>query len=324
MIWLSTIICCLNMGLYINLIKVVDIDSEANISLMASMVFGDEKIYYTILADEKIYVCDLNGNKYPPIGVKGSGPNEFRSPEPLYFSSPFLFVNDVANQRLYRINVKTKRFEGTWRLQPSMDITILEDRIYSIPMGRLSKYGVSAMKLEMPVSDDVISDLPVIDKFLLKPMETRCQGMAYGALLIDSQNNFWCTITGDFRIEKYDSNGKLLKTIGKEPLEFQEPQVYLGNKYNRKALKKHYASFDKLNGLFEYRNMILLYRFKVLTDAWLDIYDMEGEPIGTVRMPPVGVAPFDVHNGKLYGWVDLEDDSENNLRIVEIQLLPNE
>jgi hypothetical protein len=298
--------------------KVCSLDFHINPADLITVLVTEDRIFATALLDAQIYVFDRKGKALPVIGVKGQGPGELLYPGALAYDAPFLYASDSGKQKIIRIDPTTGKVVAEWPSKKANKLIVKGDKAY-LSYTMLHNFG-EAQGNAIMASAFLREEIEPEHFYFSDPCCLKISGTKYAGILLDSKDHFWAAYTGDYRLEKYAPDGRLIKRITREPPDFASPEGSPGERFNRGARSAHFMSFDKVKGLFEVDGMVVLHRFKVMDDARLDLYDLEGTPI-QLGLDISGVVSANTLDGELYGYRRAPDDSKYDMEIVKINLV---
>lgn len=236
----------------------------------------------------------MSGKALTTLGSKGEGPGEFNWPEHIVYDAPHLYVFDGAREKLYRMNPDTGIITKTWSVSNMCVFDVKgDDLAAAFMLPRESNiYGTLSLQNKNPHFDKTFGSPPCC---------LQVNGSKRAAVHIDEQGHFWMAYSGQFKIEHYSKSGRLIRRITDELPDYKVPsQAKKVSRFDRRGISANVISFDKITGLFEVNDTMVLYRFKRLADAYYDVFSKDGKRQGSFRSE--NLKPVGVHKQSLYAF----------------------
>lgn len=288
------------------------LEIQVNPSDIVALVMSDKRIYMTVLLEGRVFVFDHDGKRQPDIGQKGQGPAEFMYPMAMALNHDGLYVLDNGKSRLILVDPSSGSFLKTLAMERANKLLIHDGFLYAAFNNALSRtQGIFG---KAPLQEPITFQRP----FFSDPCCLKVKGSKIGGMTLDRNGHFWCAYSGSYRLEKYDRDDQLLKIVSDTPNDYVVPSVSKTSRFNRNAMKQHFRSFDKIGGLFNLDDMIVVYRYKSLDSARLDFYDLDGQAIA-LGVDISGLAIAGVHHNSLYGYRSLEESLEADVELVRLE-----
>ena len=289
---------------------------ETDYTTIHDLIVTKDAIFATSFLEGRIFAFDRSGKALTPIGQLGQGPSELLHPMAMTCDGPHLYVGDSGKQKVYKIDLVTGKFLNSWTTGTINNIIVNKDLVYLAfngpnPLGVTNSAVVASVKLGETLQPEHF--------FFQNPCCISMPGTKYSGILLDSDGFFWVSFTGEYRLEKYSHTGQLIKVINTEPPGFAAPGPLKASSFNAKARTTHFRSFDKTRGLFELDDLIVLYRFKLMSDARLDVYDHQGAAIG-LNVNISGIVPTSTFDGVLYGYRKADSEDRGDIEIMKISV----
>ncbi len=263
-------------GIRVELVELHPLEFQGNPAVILSTALGDGSVFLAHPTQGTVLRYDDHGKALPPIGKKGQGPGEFNWPCLLFYQTPYLYVCDTNQQKLYRIDPSTGKFLKHWSLAGANALSIKGDELFTC--------FVDPLKEQVLGIADLTGELRFRRLLGDSPCCLDVSGSHKGAVMHASDGTLWGAFTGEYNIQHFSSDGKLLNKITRAPLGYVKPSQKKGiSRYDTSALSENVRSFDKFDGIYELSEHILIYRFKTSSSSSLDIYTKHGVYVGTAK-----------------------------------------
>ncbi len=298
-------------GLKSQLTKIHPLEFHGNPAQIFSAAIGAGSVYLASPVQGAVLRFDDHGKALPPIGRKGQGPGEFNWPSLVYFEAPFLYVCDNNQEKIYRVDPINGRFLKQWSIKGTTAMAIKGDALFAafVDPQKERVFGIASLKDDLKFQR-LLGDAPCC---------LAVSGSHKAAVLRVSDGTYWTAFTGEYKLQHYSSNGDLIKSITRAPLDYVVPsQKKDVSRYDTTALSENVRSFDKMNGLFEYGELILLYRFKTRSNSAIDVYTKSGVYRATFKSDEL--KPVDVVGGKLFVLKETPEGSQWDIELYSLSL----
>jgi hypothetical protein len=278
-------------GVKTHLVELHPLEFQGSPGHILSVAYGEGRTFLACPIQGTVLQYDEHGKALQTIGKKGQGPGEFNWPCLVFYQAPHLYVCDTNQQKIYRIEPSTGKFLKYWSLKGAAAISIKRNELLTA--------FVDPLKDKVLGIADLKEDLSFRRLLGDSPCCLDVSGSHKGAVLHASDGTLWAAFSGDYKIYHFDSAGQVLARITKAPLEYVTPSQKKGiSRYDTSALSENVRSFDKMDGLFELGEYILLYRYKTLSNSTVDLYSKKGKYLSSLKVD--NLAPVAVVGKALY------------------------
>jgi len=226
---------------------------ELRVDLNKDLIFLDRK-------GCQILIFDNNGNFLRRFGRKGEGPGEFKFPISITIDNNNIFVLDFSLKRISKFD-KNKGFINSFIIssahEPAWSIKVNSEGFIFLKGFKRKNYKhlESGMWINKYTSKEkYLTSFFPSNKFN-KNWVLRIA--PFCSFDIDKEDIIYAVQHCDYKISKYNSEGKLLKTFGKTPSYFKHPNI------------KEKVDFKRFSTKFE-----LLKRLKELSVSWTKLIDI--------------------------------------------------
>lgn len=298
-----------NSGLQLEQVAPVDwIGNPAN--LWSNTISPDGRIYFVNSLKGEVYVTNLKGDALPTIGKKGEGPGEFNWPHVVLFDQSFLYIYDSAKEVLYRVDPDSGTFLKHWRLPNAQALSLKGNHLaasFRIPRKR-NIFGTATLGEKAITFQNFLGGIP---------SSLQVSGAKISTVLHATDGSLWMAYSGEFELLHYSRDGKLLQRIDQEPPFYVVPsQPEKISRFDTKSMSENVMKFDKMKSLYELEQTIVLYRPKVLSNSYLDVFDKQGKRLASYKSD--NLYPIGVHKGKLYAFLTGSPEDEWDLMITRL------
>ena len=274
----------------------------------------DGRIFFVDPGAGTIYQTNLNGEALPTIGKKGEGPEEFNWPRNIFYDAPYLSVYDGAKEKLFRLDGFSGVFLKSWRL-PNIGVYSIKGNQFSatfrrpesghiLGLGKLGEKGVTY--------DHFVGNTPCC---------LRVSGSKKSAVLTTSHGQVWMAHTGTLQLQHFNQEGLLLKSMEDELPHYVPPnKASKISRFDIKGRSARAAIFDKIDSLYEVGNHIVLYRYKMLSDSYFDVFTKDGKRISSQKADEI--SPVGVKDKMLYGFLRGNETTPWDIMLVKLDF-PN-
>jgi len=215
---------------------------------------------FIFLDKYQILIFDDNGNFLSRVGRKGEGPGEFKFPISIAIDDNNIFVLDFSLKRISKFD-KNKGFINSFIIsgahEPALSIKVNSK-------GFIFLKGFKRRDYKHLESGMWINKYSSKGKYLTSFFPSNkfnknwvLRIAPFCSFDIDKEDIIYAVQHCDYKISKYNSEGKLLKTFGKTPSYFKHPNI------------KEKVDFKRFNTNFE-----LLKKLKELSVSWTKLIDI--------------------------------------------------
>jgi len=241
-------------------------------------------IYVLERGNKRVQKFDKNGNYLMTIGKTGEGPGEFTNPIELFVSNElFIYVLDDRTMRVSKFS-QSGDFINSFRpkhrpidfiVDSNGNIIVLENGHSDFKFFKYDETGKLIQTFGKIIKGNNIFETAIFNK---------------GCVAIDEYDNIYMSYTQPYKIEKYDSNGKLAAIYCRElPFKIIEPETNIEDQSNNiRAVR--FNLYTRLTADIVVNNNKI---FHLITDGkslltegrYIDIFDFNGAYLQKINLP---------------------------------------